>query len=125
MMYKYNELQLSFTTHKLSCKASCKTPIFFIVTPTPQLQPLPIVGLGYQWSLDFVGPMSLTPQHNCYVLVMIEHFSKWLELVPLLDCNSEGTTYAFMDKMFNRFGVPIEVLIDQGTKFQKNFQDLC
>ncbi len=31
IMYKYNELQLSFTTTKLSCKASCKTPFFFIV----------------------------------------------------------------------------------------------
>jgi hypothetical protein len=30
-MYKYNELQVSFTTKKLSCKASCKTPFFFIV----------------------------------------------------------------------------------------------
>jgi hypothetical protein len=49
---------------------------------------------------------------------MIEHFSKWLELVPLLDRNSEGVAYAFLDKVFSRFGVPIEVLIDQGTKFR-------
>ncbi len=29
--YKYNELQVSSTTQKLSCKANCKTPFFFIV----------------------------------------------------------------------------------------------
>jgi hypothetical protein len=29
--YKYNELQMSDATQKLSCKASCKTPIFIIV----------------------------------------------------------------------------------------------
>jgi len=46
--------------------------------PTPHLQPLPIMGLGYRCSLDFVNPLNLTPQHNRYVLVMIEHFSKWL-----------------------------------------------
>jgi hypothetical protein len=57
-----------------------------------------------------VSPLSFTPQHNQYVLVMIEHFSKWLELVPLLNCNNEGITYAFMDKMFNKFGALIEVL---------------
>jgi hypothetical protein len=56
---------------------------------------------------------------------MIKHFSKWLELVPLPDCNNERFVYAFMDKMFSMFGAPIEVLIDQGTKFQKDFQDLC
>jgi hypothetical protein len=31
MTYKYSELQVSFTTQKLSCKANYKTPIFFIV----------------------------------------------------------------------------------------------
>ncbi len=29
--YKYNELQMSSTTQKLSCKASCKTPLFLII----------------------------------------------------------------------------------------------
>jgi hypothetical protein len=46
---------------------------------------------------------------------MIEHFSKWLELVPLSDHINERTTYAFLDKVFNRFGVRVEVFIDQGT----------
>ena len=45
-------------------------------TPSPQLHPLPIMGLGYRWSLDFAGPLSLTIRHNKYVLVMVEHFSK-------------------------------------------------
>jgi len=74
------------------------------------------MGLGYQWNLDFVGPLTLTPQHNQYVLVMIEHFSKWLELVPLPDCNSEGVAYAFLDKMFNRFGALTKIITNQGTE---------
>jgi hypothetical protein len=48
--------------------------------PMPQLQPLPIMGLGYKWSVDFARPLPVTPRHNKYVLVMIEHFSKWNEL---------------------------------------------
>jgi hypothetical protein len=31
MAYKYNELQVSFIIKKLNCKASYKTPIFFIM----------------------------------------------------------------------------------------------
>jgi hypothetical protein len=42
-------------------------------------------GAWVTMSLDFCGPLSLTSLHNIYVLVMIEHFSKWLESVPLLD----------------------------------------
>jgi hypothetical protein len=48
---------------------------------------------------------------------MIKHFSKWLKLVLLLNCNSEEATYAFLDKVLNRFGVLTEVLINQGIKF--------
>jgi len=43
---------------------------------------------------------------------MIEHFSKWLKLVPLLDCNNEGVVYAFLDRVFSRFGIVIEIFID-------------
>jgi hypothetical protein len=60
---------------------------------------LQIMRLAYQWSLDFASSLSLTPWRNWYVLVMIEHFSKWLELVPLLDLNSERASYAL-----NKYG---------------------
>jgi len=56
---------------------------------------------------------------------MIEHVSKWLELVLLLDCSSERATYAFLDRVLNRFGVPIEFFVDQGTQFHREFQELC
>jgi hypothetical protein len=81
--------------------------------------------LGYRWSLDFAKPLPLTVQHNRYVLVMVEHFSKWIELVPSPDKSSEGVTYAFFDRLFSHFGAPAEVLIDQGTEFQGEFHVLC
>jgi hypothetical protein len=56
---------------------------------------------------------------------MIEHFSKWLELVLLLGRNNEIDAYACLDKLFNRFGPPIEDFINQGTKFHGEFQKLC
>ena len=93
--------------------------------PTPQLHPLPIMGLGYQWSLDFVGPLPLTKHCNQYVLVMVEHFSKWIELVALPDRESEGSAFAFLDRVLSHFGAPAQVLTDQGTEFRGEFQKLC
>jgi hypothetical protein len=55
---------------------------------------------------------------------MIKHFYKWLELVPLLDCNNEGTTYAILDQVFNRFDILIKILTNQGMKIHE-FQKLC
>jgi hypothetical protein len=48
----------------------------------PTLQPLPIKGLFYRWGLDFAGPLPKTRRGNQYVLVMVEHFSKTVVLVP-------------------------------------------
>jgi transposase-like protein len=49
---------------------------------------------------------------------MVEHFSKWIELVPSSDKSNEGVAYAFLDRVLSHFGAPAEVLTDQGTKFQ-------
>ncbi len=92
--------------------------------PTPQLHPLPIMGLGYRWSLDFAGPLPVTSRHNRYMLVMVEHFSKWIELVALPDKSSEGVAYSFLNRVLSHFGAPTEVLTDQGTEFLGDFQDL-
>ncbi len=85
--------------------------------PTPQLHPLPIMGSGYCWSLHFAGPLPLTVRHNKYVLVMVEHFSKWIELVPSPDKSSEGVAYAFLDRVLSHFGALAKMLIDQGIEF--------
>jgi hypothetical protein len=50
-------------------------------TLSPQLQPLPIMGLGYRWSLDFARPLIVTSHGAKYVLVMVEHFSNGLSLL--------------------------------------------
>jgi hypothetical protein len=56
---------------------------------------------------------------------MIKHFSKWLEVVLSPDWSNEGATYTFLDRIFNRSSVPVEVLIDQGIKFHGDFEKLC
>jgi hypothetical protein len=75
------------------------------------------MGLRYQWSLDFSRPLNLSIHHNWYVVVMIEHFFKFFELVTLWDKSNERVAYAFLDQVLSRFSASIEVFIDQGTKF--------
>jgi hypothetical protein len=56
---------------------------------------------------------------------MIEQFSKWLELVPLVDHSHEVATYAFLNKVLSRFGVLGEVLTYQGIELCGESQELC
>jgi hypothetical protein len=67
----------------------------------------------------------VTPRHNKYVLVMIEYFLKWIELVALPNKFSEGAAYSFLDRVLSCFGASIEVLTDQGREFLGEFQTLC
>ncbi len=72
--------------------------------------------------MDFARPLPLTVWHNIYVLVIVEHFSKWVELVPSFDKSSEGIVYAFLDRVLSHFGAPAEVLTDQVRSFKVSFR---
>jgi hypothetical protein len=53
--------------------------------------PLLIQGMFYRWSCDLVGKLPQTSRGNVYIMIMIEHFSKWVEFVALLNKSSHNT----------------------------------
>jgi hypothetical protein len=55
---------------------------------------------------------------------MIEHFSKWVELLALSDKSSHSTSHVFLQQVLNRFGDCAKCLTDQGSEFKREFQDL-
>jgi hypothetical protein len=60
------------------------------------LSPLPIQGMFYRWSCDLAGELPQTSRGNVYIMIMIEHFSKWVKLVALPDKSSHNTSQAFL-----------------------------
>ena len=89
-----------------------------------ELQPLPVRGLGYRWEVDFAGPLHLTKAGNKWVLVCIEHFTKWVELIPLPSKSSRDSARGLLDGVLSRYGAPGEILTDEGTEFRGEFQTL-
>jgi hypothetical protein len=89
-----------------------------------RMQSLPILGLGYRWSLDFAGPLITTRRKNRYVLIAIERFSKWCEVWPMPTKQAAKVAEAFLGVM-TRFGACAEVLTDNGMEFQGEFEQLC
>jgi len=57
-------------------------------------------------------------------MIMIEHFSQWVELVALPTKSSHSISHAFLQQILSRFGACAECLTDQGSKFRGEFQDL-
>ena len=90
-----------------------------------ELQPLPIRGMGYRWGVDFAGPLAKTPRGNKWILVCIEHFSKWAELIPLPSKSSANATRGLLEGVLSRYGAPGEIITDRGGEFQGEFDELC
>ena len=91
-------------------------------TESPVLTPLPIEGLFYRWGVDLCGPFPTSSRGNRYVAVMIEHFSKTVVLEPLVSKEAKHTCYAFEHGVLSRYGACAELVTDQGTEFQGEFQ---
>ncbi len=77
------------------CEQCDRMRTFFFVRQLT-LSPLPIQGMFYRWSCDLVGELPETSRGNVYIMIMIEHFSKWVELVALPDKSSHSTSQAFL-----------------------------
>ncbi|GJP80887.1 hypothetical protein CLOP_g11086 [Closterium sp. NIES-67] len=81
-----------------------------------ELQSLPIRGLGFRWSLDLAGELPLSRRGKMYIVVMIEHTTKWVEARAIASKNSGLIREAFLDQVLTRYGACGEVLTDQGTE---------
>ena len=76
--------------------------------------------------IDILGPLKCTTQNNKYILVMIDQFTKWIELSALSEQTSELTAKALVDQFISRFGTPHLIVSDQGSNFNsKLFMEVC
>jgi hypothetical protein len=64
-----------------ACAACDRVKASFEVRDTV-LKPLPIMGLFYRWGVDLCKMPHTSEDGNKYVVVMIEHFTKWVEFSP-------------------------------------------
>jgi hypothetical protein len=62
----------------------------------PSLHPLPIEGMFYRWGCDLCGPFDETPRGYKYLLVCIELFSKWVEVIPMKTKKPSETRDSFI-----------------------------
>lgn len=77
--------------------------------------------------LDILGPINpRSKSGSAYILVMVDQFTKWVELAALPAQNAELTADAFLRHFVVTFGCPLEVHTDQGRNFQSDlFQAFC
>jgi transposase InsO family protein len=70
-----------------------------------------------KWELDFVGPINPTSKKKKYILVCTDYVTKWVEAKALPASSEQSVVDFLFNDIFTRFGVPREIVIDQGTQF--------
>ena len=76
--------------------------------------------------IDLTGPLPKTRRGNVYILVVIDYFTKWVELFPLPNTKSKTIAQLFLDEVICRFGFPVRLISDNGVQFLSSiFTAVC
>lgn len=100
-------------------KASNKKPGGFM-HPIIVNEPWTTVGI------DLTGPLPKTRRGNTFILVVVDYFTKWVELFPLANIKASTIARVFLDEVLCRFGFPVRIISDNGVQFLSNvFTNIC
>ena len=102
-----------------SCKTTKAQP-----TKKTELIALPFSGPWLDVHLDFMVMPAKTQDVNRYLLVIIDRYTKYVELIPTQGISSEEASDAFKREVLLRHGCPITVTTDGGSHFKGAFEKL-
>ncbi|XP_033739355.1 uncharacterized protein K02A2.6-like [Pecten maximus] len=76
--------------------------------------------------VDILGPFTPSKAGNRYILMMVDQFTKSVELAALPNQSAETVAYSFVGQILSTFGCPLQVHTDQGSNFESQlFTELC
>lgn len=87
------------------------------VSPVSLMQPIECSRPFELVSMDVCGPYPISERNNKYILVITDHFTKWVEAYPMT--NQEAITNYCHKQFVNTSGYPEIILTDQGRKLRK------
>ncbi|VDI47499.1 Hypothetical predicted protein [Mytilus galloprovincialis] len=76
--------------------------------------------------MDILGPLHESSSANKYVLVLVDQFTKWMEMFPLPNQNTITVAKRLLDGFISRLGCPVQIHTDQGKNVDgQMFHDIC
>jgi Integrase zinc binding domain/Integrase core domain len=75
--------------------------------------PIPFYHVG----IDVMGPLPRTPTGHRYIIVAIDHFTKWVEATATETADAQTITKFLYEDIICRHGIPTLLTSDRGTEF--------
>ena len=76
--------------------------------------------------VDIMGPFPTTQRQKQYLLVVVDYFTRWVELFPLRTTTSYDIARILVDEIICRWGCPTNILSDNGPQFiSELFTSIC
>jgi hypothetical protein len=75
--------------------------------------------------MDTAGPLPETKAGNKYILVAIDHYSKWCEAKAMADHGAKIAVRFLEDDLICRYGVPGFILTNNGGEWGAEFEVMC
>jgi len=77
-------------------------------------------------AIDFIGPFPTTAHNNKYILVMIDHLTRFVEAKPCKSADSANTISILKDSIIFKHSCPSQLLTDNATSFtSREFTHFC
>jgi transposase InsO family protein len=110
--------------------STCKLCHRVGVNPPHQIQDMQTeshddYGLFYRWGIDYLGELPPSAAGNRYALIFIDYYSKWVEVIPVPRNDAATTVRHVLLNLVARYGVPGEIICDNGPSFKGDFEAFC
>jgi hypothetical protein len=94
----------------------CQRYAHQIHQPASALKTIPLTWPFAVWGLDMVRAFRPARGKMTHILVMVDKFTKWIEVKPISKCDGH-TVVKFLKDIILRYGFPHSIITDNGSNF--------
>ena len=96
---------------------ACQRHSGMIHKPSEPLHSTLILWPFMRWGMDIVGKLPPAPGQKVFLLILTDYFSKWIEAAAFSQVRDKEVISFIHTNIICRFGIPSEIVCDNGTQF--------
>ena len=85
----------------------------------------PVITMGpfSKWGIDFMTCNPCSSGGHGYIIVTVNYFTKWVEVMPTFNNIGETTILFFFNHVISWFGVPQDIVTNHGKNFHNHMMN--